>query len=102
MADEKATDKAAQALAGSAPTPEEAEATAATPQRDKRDSELLQLVQAVNEGRASEDELDKRRVHRARANVNIAGIAAMSEGWVPRDDETRAQVDAGLLELIDA
>lgn len=85
------------ALAGGAPTADEVASADATPHASARDAELLGQVQAVNEGRASADDLDGRRTQRVLANVNIAGIAAGSTGYVPRDAETAAQLERGLL-----
>jgi hypothetical protein len=89
--------KADAALAGAAPTAEEQAASEATPEAAERDAELLALVQAVNEGRASADDLDLRRVHKVTANVGLLGLRAGEEGYAPADAETAAQMERGLL-----
>lgn len=90
--------KADAALASvTAPTAEEVASSEATPAPLERDAELLAHVQAVNEGRASADALDGRRVHRVRANVGLLGLRAGEEGYAPADAETTAQLERGLL-----
>lgn len=84
-------------VTGAGPTDAEVAASEATPEAPKRDAELLAQVAAVNEGRASADDLDGRRVLKVKANVNIAGIQAGEVGYVPRDAESAAQLERGLL-----
>lgn len=84
-------------VTGAGPTADEVASAEATPAAPQRDTELLAQVAAVNEGRASADDLDGRRVQKVTANVNIAGIAAGEVGWVPRDAESAAQLERGLL-----
>mgnify|MGYP000666260117 CR=1 FL=1 len=86
-------------VTGAGPTEAELAATEASPERPTRDAALLALTVAVNEGRASADDLDGRRVHKVRAGVNIAGLAAGEVGYVPRDAESAAQLERGLLTL---